>query len=446
MSAGSIHGLDGARVDRLLASETERFTRSHARSLAWLDEAADVLPGGVPMSWMRELYRHPPPVIDRAAGIVTTDIDGNEYRDFNLGDMSVLAGWAHPVVLRAAAERLARGAQFLLPSEDDVGVARRLAGRWGLPFWRFTLSASQANVEVLRIARAATGRPVVLMFDGKYHGHADELLYGGLDRAAPEIRGVPAAGAQAVRLVPFNDGAAVERELARGDVAAVLIEPALTNVGVVLPEPGFHAALRAACTATGTVLVHDETHTLSAAPGGLVEAWGLQPDAVTMGKGIAGGLPIGTYGMSAALAHAVLSGSEEVASGGTLYGYALGQAVAAAFLAEVLVPEGYERTAALGARLADGIDAAASAHGLDWRAHRLFNRSGLTHGPTLPRTAAHARATFDSALFNLQRLYLLNRGIWEAIDSAGPAVSFAASEADVDAYLGVFDDFLAALT
>jgi glutamate-1-semialdehyde 2,1-aminomutase len=429
---------------RLQEREQQRFEEHHQRSLAWLRDSAEVLPDGVPMSWMRELYTHPPLVVAEAEGITFTDLDGNRLRDFNLGDMSVLAGWAHPVVQRASAERLAAGGQFLLPTDDARAVAGELAGRYGRPKWRFTLSATQANVEALRICRAATGRPVVLYFDGKYHGHADELLYAGLDQVTPEIRGIPEVGAGAVRVVGFNDLEAVARALAPGDVAAVLTEPALTNVGVVLPDPGFHDGLRGLCTEAGTYLLYDETHTLVAAHGGLTGHWDLQPDAVTLGKGIAGGIPIGAYGLSEELADLATGGEdrEEVASGGTLFGYALGMAVARAFLTEVMTPAAHEGAAALGSRLADGIESAAADHGLDWRAHRLRNRSGVTHGPELPRTAAEARASFDKDLFNLQRLYLLNRGIWEAIDSAGPAVSLVARDGDVDAYLQAFDEFL----
>jgi glutamate-1-semialdehyde 2,1-aminomutase len=358
--------------------------------------------------------------------------------------MSVLAGWAHPVVARAAAERLAAGSQFLLPSDDARALATELAARFRRPKWRFTLSSTQANVEALRICRTATGRPAVLYFDGKYHGHADELLFGGLDRVEPEVRGIPQVGAAGTRIAPFNDLDAVERALAPGDVACVLTEPALTNVGIVLPEPGFHEGLRELCTRSGTLLVYDETHTLAGGPGGLTAMWDLRPDAVTLGKGIAGGLPIGTYGLSDELAEIAIGGDdgEEVASGGTIFGYQVGMTVAVAFLTEVLTEEAYDRAAALGARLADGIEAAIAAHGLDWRAQRLRNRSGITHAPVLARDAAEARRTFDKDLYNLQRLYMANRGIWEAIDSAGPAVSLAGDEAHVDAYLEAFDGFL----
>jgi glutamate-1-semialdehyde 2,1-aminomutase len=433
---------------RLHERETERFVERHPTSLAWLRDSADLLPAGVPMSWMRELYKHPPPVVAHAEGMTFTDLDGNRFRDFNLCDMSVIAGWAHPVVLRATAERLANGGQFLLPTEDAHDVAAELAARLGRPKWRFTLSATYANVEVLRICRAATGRPAVLYFDGKYHGHADEQLHGGLDRVAPEVRGVPAAGSAGVRIASFNDLEAVERALARDDVACVVTEPALTNVGVVLPEPGFHDGLRDLCTRTGTYLVYDETHTIAFGPGGLTGLWGLRPDAVTGGKGIAGGLPFGVYGLSDELAEVATGGedSEEVASGGTIFGYALGMGVAKAFVTEVLTAEAHDHAAALGAALADGIEAAAHEHGFDWRAHRLRNRSGFTHGGRLPRDAREARATFDRDLYNLQRLYLVNRGIWEAIDSAGPAVSLVAEQADVDAYLEVFDAFLGELS
>lgn len=441
-------GIDGDKRRRLLAGESDRFRRDHAGSIDWVRGSEGVLPAGVPMSWMHELYKHPPIVVEGAEGSSFTDIDGNRYRDFNLGDMSVLAGWAHPVVLRAAAERLAKGGQFLMPTDEARGLATELAGRLGRPKWRFTLSATQANVEILRICRVATGRNGVLMFGGKYHGHAEELLLGGDEGLFPEARGISAERSGPVRIAPFNDLEAVERALAGGDIACVLTEPALTNVGVVLPDSGFHEGLREACDRAGAYLIYDETHTLAAGPNGLTGLWNLRPDAVTLGKGIAGGLPIGAYGMSDELASIAIGekGTEEVASGGTLYGYALGMAVALAFVTEVLTEAAHDRAAELGAELADGIEAAATGRGLDWRAHRLRNRSGVTHAAELPRNSTEASETFDAELFELQRLYMANRGIWEAISSAGPAVSLVAGPDDVGAYLDTFDSFLGELT
>jgi glutamate-1-semialdehyde 2,1-aminomutase len=436
------------RLHAIRGRELARFDEMRPRGTEMLKRARAGMPNGVPMAWMAQLYDHPPIVVTRGNGGTFEDVDGNPYLDFNLADTSMFTGHAPPAVVRAVAERVAGGTQFLLPTEDAAQVATMLADRFGLPRWQFTLSATQANTEALRVARAVTGREVVVMFDGKYHGHADELL-GQLEDGGitPEGRGVLPDAIRHVRLVPYNDLDAVERELARGDVACLLAEAAVTNTGVIQPAEGFHDGLRRLTSEAGTLLAIDETHTLVAGPGGLTRHWGLEPDMLVMGKSISSGIPLGAYGMIAEVA-AVLEHApdtvwtDDVATGGTLFANALSMAAARATLAEVLTDEAYEQPAALGARVADGIEAAAAAHGHEWRAHRLFNRSGYTHAPGLPRNAAEARATFDIDLYNAQRLYMANRGIWDAIDSAGPACGIETTEADVDRYLEVLDEFL----
>lgn len=227
----------------------------------------------------------------------------------------------------------------------------------------------------------------------------------------------------------------------------MLAEAAITNTGVIQPADGFHAGLRRLISQSGALLVLDETHTLVAGPGGLTSRWSREPDVLVIGKSIAGGVPLGAYGMSVDVAGVLdhrpgASYAEEIATGGTLFGNALSMAAARATLDEVLTPEAYEHAAALGEKLADGIETIASTNGLDWRAHRLFNRSGYTHGPRLPSNAIEARASFDIALYELQRLYMANRGIWEAISSAGPACGIQTGSADVDRYLDVLDAFV----
>lgn len=451
-TAGVASQVPRERVRALRERETGRFAELRPRGTRQLERAGASMPNGVPTSWMATLYDHPPIVVQEGSGGAFRDVDGNAYLDFNLADTSMYTGHGVEAVARAAGERLAAGSQFLLPTEDAAEVAEELGRRFGLPSWQFTLSATQANTEAIRVARAVTGRSVVLMFDGKYHGHADELL-GMLDdaRVVPEGMGVPPDATRHVRLVQYNDLEAVERELARGDVACVLAEAAVTNTGVIQPAEGFHAALRRLVSDCGALLVIDETHTLVAGPGGLTARWGLEPDLLVMGKSIASGIPLGAYGMTADVA-AVLehrpsaSYAEEVATGGTLFGNALSLAAARVTLAEVLTDEAYEHAAALGARLADGIESVTAANDLPWCAHRLFNRSGYTHAPELPANALEARATFDIELFNLQRLYMANRGVWEAIDSAGPACGIQTSEDDVDRYLEVLDGFVGEVT
>jgi glutamate-1-semialdehyde 2,1-aminomutase len=436
------------RRRELRERELERFAELRPRGMALLERASASMPNGVPMAWMATLYEHPPIVVDRGSGGTFADIDGNRYVDFNLADTSMFAGYGPEAVTLAVAERAAAGAQFLLPTEDALEVALLLADRFGLPSWQFTLSASQANTEAIRVARAVTGRTAVLMFDGKYHGHADELL-GVLDegRVVPEGRGVSPDATRHIRIVPFNDLDAVERALAAGDVACVLAEAALTNTGVVLPTDGFHAGLRRLASDSGALLVLDETHTLVAGPGGLTGRWSLEPDVLVMGKSISSGIPLGAYGMTEAVAAALEQGPAEafgegVATGGTLFANALSMTAARVTLTELLTEPAYEHAAALGARLADGIEAVVAARGLAWRAHRLYNRSGYTHATELPTNADEARATFDLELYNLQRLYMANRGIWEAIDSAGPACGIRTTEAHVARYLETLGDFL----
>ena len=415
------------------------------------------MPGGVPMSWMASLYAHPPIFAATGDGAWVTDVDGHRYLDMNQADMSMACGYAPPAVVEAVKARMAAGSQFLLPTEDAIEVAEELARRWDLPCWQFTLSASTANAEVIRLARHATGRERILMFDGKYHGHIDDSLVMLVEgEVRPELAGLPSSAAARAVLVPFNDLKAAEAVLAGRDIACVMVEPALTNTGVVLPAPGFLEGLREATRKSGTVLAFDETHTMVCAPGGLKSAWRLDCDAVAFGKSLGGGVAIGAYGLSRDLARhleepplvpgAPMESVGGVATGGTLYANALSLAAARAALRYVLTPDGYARTAALGARLADGLDAAFRDAGLPWRAQRLFCRSGFTFAPELPVSAAEARRLARPDLYALLRLWMANRGVWESIAQAGPTVSFAMTGADMDFYLGRFRDFLSELT
>jgi len=366
-------------------------------------------------------------------------------------DVDAVLDRVRPIVA-AVAERMRRGSQFLLPTEDAIAVAEALARRYPLPCWQFTLSASGANAEIIRLARHATRREKILLFDGKYHGHIEDTLVVVQDgRVQPEMPGLPPEPARRAKMVDYNDLAATERALAARDVALVIVEPALTNVGVVLPDDGFHAGLRALTKAAGTLLAYDEAHTFVAGPAGLAGEWRLEFDAVGLGKCLGGGVPIGAYGVSAELARHLeaapaLPGAPAesvggVATGGTLFGNALSMAAARATLEQVLTPGAYGRANALGARLADGIEAAYRAAGLDWRAQRLFCRAGFNYGPNLAHTAAQARAQARPDVHQVLRLYMANRGVWESVITAGPTVSFVASADDVEFYLRNFRGF-----
>ena len=445
--------IDPARVAELKAREDAAFVAARPRSLALWERARAVMPNGVPMAWLRTSYDHPPMFVAEGTGGRFTDVDGHEYADFNIADMSMFTGYGPGPVVDAVADRVARGSQFLLPNEDSVWVAAELGRRYGMPKWQFTLSATVANSEVIRIARALTGRDKVLMFDGKYHGHLDEALVELVDgRVVPEEAGLPRDVGSRTVLVPFNHPSALRAALATREVALVLTEPALTNnVGLLMPDEGFHDELRAATREFGSLLAYDETHTQVVGPGGLTRLWGLSPDIVTIGKSIAAGIPLGAYGMTEEVAQAVErpEGRDDpkatLAVGGTLFGNPLSMAAARATMGEVLTDEAYARTHVLGARLADGLQRSVDAHGLSWSIHRFWPRSGYSFSARAPRTAAEAYADLDVPLRRLIRVHLANRGVWEAIVGAGPTCSVAAQESDVDSYLGAFDALLGEL-
>jgi glutamate-1-semialdehyde 2,1-aminomutase len=447
--------IDRRRVGELTERELRRFLDARPRSAALLRRARASMPQGVPNGWMADLFGHDPVFIARGEGPYVIDVDGHRLLDTNIADTSMFCGFSPEPVIRAVTERIATGPHFLMPTEDAVVVAEELSRRWPVPKWRFTLSATAANTEAIRVARHLTGRPKLLMFAGKYHGHADEMLVTESDGAVvPELLGLRPGVTDDVRLIAFNDVEGLERALAPRDVACVLAEPALTNVGVVHPDPGFHESLRGLTRETGTLLILDETHSLICGPGGLVRTWDLEPDVVTLGKSIGAGVPIGAYGMTEPVAETLevvadFAGGgvvDEVATGGTLFGNALSMAAARAALTEVLVDEAYARTFALGRRLADGIERIAGDAGLPWHADRLGPRSGYVFDGTTPRNAADAHRAHDGGLHRLLRLWMGNRGVWEAMEWAGPAFSVAATEADLEHYLDVLRELVRELT
>ncbi len=446
---------DRAKVKALKDAEDAQFHAARPRSAALNARGAAVMPNGVPMAWMVGSYHHAPLWAAEGRGARFRDVDGHEYADFNIADLSMFCGYAPEPLVRTLAGRMALGHQFLLPVEDSIVVSAELGRRYGLPKWQYTLSASQANTEAIRAARVVTGRDKVLLFDGKYHGHFDAALVElGADGAlVPEELGLPADVTHGSVIVPFNDPVALERALGRRDVALVLAEPAMTNnFGLILPDDGFHAALRELTRGTGTLLAYDETHTQVVGPGGLTAAWHLEPDLVTSGKSIAGGVPFGAWGMTDAVARHLeqVKGpdgerSNLVAIGGTLFGNALSLAAARATMEEILTPEAYAHTQRLGARLAAGMRAAVDRHGLPWHVPHLGPRAGYTFRPTAVRNADEARACSDDLLSRLIRVWLANRGVWEAIVGAGPVCSVPMDDAGVDAYLAAWGDLLATL-
>jgi glutamate-1-semialdehyde 2,1-aminomutase len=450
-------GIRAERVEAMLAAENERFVAERPESTARLERARRSMPRGVPMSWMDDLYEHPPVWVDRGEGAYFWDVDGHRYVDLYVADMSAFCGHGAAPVVAAVSDCIRRGNQFLQPSEDAIPLAEHMAERYGMPKWQYTLSATEANTEVIRIARHVTGRDVVVVFDGKYHGHLDATLVvaedGGMQ---PEYLGLPRGIEARTRVVPFNDPDALERALAPGDVALVLSEPALTNSGFLLPQPGYHDAMRELTTRAGVLLAIDETHTLVTAYAGLARAWGLRPDLLTLGKSIAAGVPLGAYGMTDEVAVALAAPGEsnvvmglavnEVATGGTVFANALSLAAGRAAMTQVLTAEAFQRTGRLGAQLADGLRAAVAGRGLPWSVVQEGSHAYYAFTPEPPMDGAASRDADDPDLRALIRVYMANRGVWESGWWLGPTVSVAHVEADVGTYLGVFTQFLADAT
>jgi glutamate-1-semialdehyde 2,1-aminomutase len=455
MTGTAAGDLDRSKLHEIKAREDAAFIAARPRSAELWARGRSSMPNGVPMSWLRNSYDHPPLFVAEGQGSHFRDADGIDYADFNIADMSMFGGYAPAPVVEAVARRASQGTQFLLPNEDSLWVAEELARRYRLPKWQFTLSATAANTEAIRTARALTGRQKVLFFEGKYHGHFDDVLVepGEDGVLVPEEAGLPSNVTERTKVEPFNDPEALRAALEPRDVALVVTEPALTNnVGLLMPLDGFHAQLRSITRETGTLLAHDETHTQVVGPGGLTAMWDLRPDLVTIGKSIAGGIPLGAYGMSEQVAAALerpAGRSDEadlVATGGTLFGNPLSMAAARATMGEILTDDAYAHTRALGARLADGLEKAIAEAGLPWTTHRFWPRSGVTYAPRMPREAREATATKDVELIVTARVYLANRGVWEAIVGAGPTCSVPAASEDVDRYLDAYGSLLRELT
>jgi glutamate-1-semialdehyde 2,1-aminomutase len=450
-------GVDLVRARALEEAENARFVAERPRSIGLQQQAGRSMPRGVPMAWMDDLYDHPPVWVSHGDGATFTDVDGHTYLDMYVADMSAFCGHAPRPVVEAVARRMTLGNQFLLPSEDAIAVAEHLAQRYGLPKWQFTLSATQANTEVIRLARELTGREIVLMFDGKYHGEGDATLVvqeGG--EAVPESRGLPAGIAAQARIVQFNDFAALEAALEPGDVALVLAEPAMTNAGFLLPQPGYHEKLRRATRDAGTLLAIDEVHTLVCAYAGLAQEWGLEPDFLTLGKAIAAGVPLATYGMRDEIGSLIAPPEDsrtasgvvvdEVATGGTLFANALSMAAGRAALLDVLTEEAFERTAVLGERMAGGLNVAISRAGVPWSVVQYGAHASYFFAPEPPADGAGSRAADHPGLRALIRVFMANRGVWESGWWLGPTVSVAHGAEDVDRYVELFEEFLAEIT
>jgi glutamate-1-semialdehyde 2,1-aminomutase len=448
--------IDRQRIGTVHRAELERFAREHPRSRELFERGRGSLVSGVPMTWMAKWVGGHPVYAASARGASIEDVDGHRYVDFSLGDTGAMAGHSPPATVAAVARRLGElgGATLMLPTEDAAWVAEELGRRFGLPLWSFALTATDANRWALRLCRELTRRPYVLVFNHCYHGSVDEAVVTLDDGARPRSRagnvGPAVDPTMTTRVCEFNDLEAVQRLLADEQVACVLAEPALTNVGIVAPESGFHDGLRTACDETGTLLIIDETHTISAGLGGCTAAWSLRPDVVTIGKAIAGGIPIGAYGVSAELG-ARIEALEEAdlvdvgGVGGTLAGNALSLAAARATLEHVLTAKAFEGMFALCERFVDGVNDVLAAGEVPWSIVSLGARAELAFAAEPPRSGGASAALHDADIEDALHLFLLNRGVMITPFHNMALMSPATTSADVDRHTDVFRQAVEAL-
>jgi glutamate-1-semialdehyde 2,1-aminomutase len=433
----------------LMERERSTFEERHPRSKELWERAKGSLLSGVPMNWMTRWPGAYPVFVDEAHGARFTDVDGNGFVDLCLGDTGAMTGHSPEASADAIAEQAHRGITLMLPTEDSVWVGEEMARRFGLPFWQFALTATDANRFVLRLTRQITGRPKVLVYNWCYHGSVDETVATIRDDGSVGPR-VGSVGPQVdpaltTKVIEFNDVDALERALEPGDVACVLAEPALTNIGIVLPDPGYHEALREITRRTGTLLVIDETHTICTGPGGYTRALGLEPDFLTIGKPLASGVPAAAYGISDETAQRILGTTywkeaDVGGVGGTLAGNALSLHAMRATLENVLTEKAYGRMIPLAERFTAGVEDAIGERHLPWHITRLGCRAEYLFQPDRPRNGSEAAARTDDELDAFMHLYALNRGILLTPFHNMALMSPTTTLEDVDRHSKVFGD------
>ena len=448
-----MRSIDRDRLAARLDEERDRFRAAHPRSLALYERASHSLLDGVPMNWMVEWASPFPLFVAEASGAAFRCVDGHDYVDLCLGDTGAMAGHGPASTIAAVERQLRRGITHMLPTEDAIAAGEELGRRFGLPYWQFTMTATDANRFSIRLARQVTGRSMVVVHDHCYHGSVDETFATLADdgRVVPSWGsiGPPVDPALTTRVVPFNDVDALERALADREVAAVLVEPALTNVGIVLPEPGYHDALREITRRTGTILIVDETHTICAGPGGMTQRDGLEPDMLVIGKTIGGGIPAGTYGMSTELAARIRAAMPERTDvggvGGTLAGYALSLAAIRATLGEVLTNEAFARMIPLAERWESGVNDVIASRVLPWHVTRLGARAEYHFIARPPRDGAEQAAHADPLLEKYLHLAVMNRGVLMTPFHNMALMSPVTTAADVDRHTAAFAEAVDAL-
>ena len=438
--------IDRHRLKQLSDREEQRFKVQHPKSAAMFRAAQDSLLGGVPMNWMKKWAGAFPVFVKDAKGAHFTCVDGRNYVDLCLGDTGAMTGHSPDVVVEAVARQARQGITLMLPTEDSLHVGEDLKKRFGLAYWQFTLTATDANRFSIRIAREITQRPKILVFHYCYHGTVDESFAGLHDGVVGPRRGnlgPPVNPAETTRVVEFNDLNALEDALKQHDVACILAEPAMTNVGIILPEEGYWKAARILARRYGTLLMADETHTICAGPGGCTAEWKLEPDLLVFGKAIGSGIPGGTYGCTEEVAQRIsarihLEDCDVGGIGGTLAGNALSLAAMRATLEHVLTKKNFDKMIPLAVRFSDGVAAEINRHGLPWSVQRLGCRAEYTFCEQPPRNGGESAAAADFELERFLHLYALNRGVLLTPFHNMALMCPETTEADIDVHTSVF--------
>jgi len=415
-----IKTLNREHLQSLMQREQKRFVDERPKSKALFERAGKSLLGGVPMNWMMKWAGAFPPFVREAQGAEFYDVDGHRYIDLCLGDTGAMTGHSPSATVAAAEQQLRRGITLMLPGEDAIWVGEELQKRFALAYWQFALTATDANRFSIRLARQITDRSKILVFNWCYHGSVDEsfitLTKEGVAKARRGNIGPPVDPAVTTKVVEFNDLAALEKALAPGDVACVLAEPVMTNVGIVHPQPGYHKALRELTRKHRTLLIIDETHTICAGPGGYTRAENLDPDILVFGKPIAGGVPGAAYGLTEEVAKQIaprqnLEDCDTGGIGGTLAGNALSLAAMRATLSKVLTKEAFDRMIPTAERWTQGVEKAIAEYKVPWHVTRLGCRAEYLFTPTIPKNGTEAHDAMDFELERFMHLYAMNRGI-----------------------------------
>lgn len=446
--------INRSKLSTLLQAEEQLFHKNHPKSYELYQRARKSLHGGVPMLWMIRWSGSFPVFVKEAKGAHFTDVDGNNYIDLCLGDTGAMTGHSPDATVKAIEQQIQKGITLMLPYEDVIWVGEELQRRFGLPYWQFTLTATDANRFVLRMARMITERPKVLVFNYCYHGSVDETFIT-LDEEGTPMSRANNMGPQVdprltTKVIEFNDIAALETALSARDVAAVLAEPVMTNIGIIHPDPGYHDALRELTHKYGTYLIIDETHTICAGPGGYTASHGLQPDFLTIGKPLAGGVPAAVYGFTEEVgqqfaAHLDVDDADVGGIGGTLAGNALSVAAMKATLENVLTDEFYSKAIKLQECFTEGVESVIKEYELPWIVKRLGNRSEYWFKPTPPKNGGEAAAAINHELDRYMHLFALNRGILMTPFHNMALISPETTQEDVDYHTKVFREAVQSL-